>query len=39
MKQYSSEIAKNKSTLNMADNMGMWMCMCFCTTFQEVNRI
>ncbi len=39
MKQFSSEIAKMNSLLDMADTMGMCMCMCFRSTFQKVVRI
>lgn len=39
MKQFSSETAKMNSLLNMADSMGMCMCMYFRSTFQKVVRI
>ena len=37
MKQYSSEIAKMNSSLNMSETMGM--CMCYSSTFQKLVRI
>jgi len=39
MKQFSSETVKMNSLQNMADSMGMCMCMCFRSTFQKVVRI